>query len=442
MNINPEDPRLDLDVILQHLLTHARDNPRLALALQRQTRRVMDTLDEILSPAPADSPVRNDNPPADTGAVESIPPPDAPAPVPPADRAPPASPEKLASLLDWKGGEPRAATGPAVLVQGKPLARKSALTESHQDLAEHCHLKARAAAWRVRSLLGEEDARERQDLVKQAREADIFLWPLDPTERGPQSRQEIDYQRFSDACDACTVALDAWTRLSNTRPRDLLPLIAEAQSMMRVAAAGAGYARREDTADAVHEWLCETRQRMDIRIERFMKQGDPADPDSAADLQERVLRLLKPTPAPAGNAMGTGRGEDAGVDEDDEEEVPTPEVARVRELLAGKTVAMFCGDRRPLQQQKLVEAFGLRELIWEDLSETYRDGDHARIFNRKDLALVLVAVTLARTVQIYTLPKLAESRGIPAVRLKAGYGVNRVAHEILAQVSEKLAESA
>jgi hypothetical protein len=449
MNINPEDARLDLDVILQHLLSHARDNPRLALALQRQTRRVMDTLDEILSPAPAAPPAVDDSTSRDPDPLATTATRDESRHPPPVEQPPPASPDNVARLIAaWQGGGTDNGTDNdgGVLLRGKALTPGLGL-DRYRQLALHCRLKASAARWRARMLLGDDDEQERLVLVEQASQENLFLWPLDTGPRGPRSREPGAFQRFADTCTVCAMALDAWDRLPMEQAAGILPLIAEAQSMMRVAGSLAGIGRTEQTAEDVHWWLRRATAHAGVFIERFMKAGNPADPDEVHDLRERVTHLLDPPPvaslpAPAATTVDTVQDQDTGDQETDEEEVPTPEVARVRELLAGKTVAMFCGDRRPGKQQALVEAFALNDLLWDDVSGKYNDGDHAWIFNRPDLELVIIASGWLSHSHTYTLPKLAAERGIPVVRLPGGYGVNRVAHEILAQVSEKLAESA
>ncbi|MDY6799437.1 MAG: hypothetical protein SVX28_12055, partial [Pseudomonadota bacterium] len=265
-----------------------------------------------------------------------------------------------------------------------------------------------------------------------------FLWPL--LQDGNLSDNAADFRRLADAYLACAEALEAWQGFPLQRAGELMILIAEAQSMIRVAAAQASQDRLDDTANAVYRWLRTLAADIRVYIPRYMRPGQAADPDQAGNLRERVAALLAPVcadlPPPA-------RMEDPDInDDEDDDDTPSPEVARARELLQHRTVALFCGHRRPEKQRKLVEALELNDLLWEDVSGKYSGGDHEGIFNRPDLELVLIAVRWLSHSQSGNLAKLAARRGVPVVWLKGGYGVNRVAHDVLEQASEQLAELA
>ena len=417
MNAHIADTHADLVLIVDRLLAHARNDTALAAALRRQARRVLELLGEETSATGQKIPT----------TVRS---------------SPPASADNLDRLVSWSLGD-RRETGGGVLVQGEPLDHTEFPGDRHRELADHCRLGARAAVWRARALIGDDAPfSERERLIQEAGDAGVFLWTVTRQPGGGLSRNAGDYQRLADAYTACAEALDAWDRIPMEQAREILTLIAEAQSMIRVAAASAGHHRPENTAVAVYQWLRTLAADIRVYIPRYMRPNQVADPDLAGDLRERVAGLLAPVRA---DLPPPTRVEDPGVtgDEDDgEDEPPTPEVARVRELLRYRTVAMFCGKRQPRRQQQLIDAFELNDLLWEDVTGKYNNGDHAWIFNRPDLELVIVAKGWLSHGHTYTLPKLAAERGVPVVRLPGGYGVNRVAHEILEQVSERLTESA
>ena len=403
----------DLHLITDQLLSRARSDTALATALRRQARRVLAILGEEETNRPTGKPPRT------------------------RQKTPPA-PDKLNRLMDWSRGAHRE-TGGQVLVEGAPLAPGP--KEQYLELATVCRLGARAADWRARLLAGDDASPdEREQLVREASNAGTFLWPL--LQDGNLSDNPADFRRLADVYLACAEALEAWLGFPLQRAGELMILIAESQSMIRVAAAQAGQDRLDDTAGAVYQWLRALAADIRVYIPRYMRPGQAADPGQAGDLRERVAELLTPVRA---DLPPPARMEDPGVtdDEDDEEdEPPTPEVTRARELLQHRTVALFCGDRRPEQQRKLREALELNDLLWEDVSGKYSGGDHAWIFNRPDLELVLIAVRWLSHSQSGNLAKLAARRGVPVVWLKGGYGVNRVAHDVLKQVSEQLAELA
>ena len=406
MNAPFDDLPSDLDFVITQLLAQARDNTRLAAILRRQALRILDNLD---GPEPASHGVRR------SGATS------------PQSRA---SAENLNRLLAWsKDRHGKSASG-IVSISGEPPDPDQASPERYQELAAVCRLKARAADWRACALSGDEaPVTVREDLIHEASDTGVFLWTVTRSQDGQLSRNALDYQRLADTYWACTEALEAWGRLPLSEAREILSLIAEAQSMIRVAASRTGHRRREDTAEAVHGWLCEVAAEIQVYIPRFMKAGEAADPHQAAELRERVSHLLDSAPA-------------AGDDEtsDDDDSPPTGTVARVRELLRHRTVALFCGDRRADKRQQLTEAFELNDLLWNDGCNG--DSDPERIFERPDLDLVLLALRWLDQDQADTLARRAAERGVPVVWLKGGYGVKRVAQDILEQAGEQLANLA
>lgn len=85
------------------------------------------------------------------------------------------------------------------------------------------------------------------------------------------------------------------TYLSGNKLSDLLSLIAESQSAVRIEALHAGLAANPEQETAFR-WLRHTcsPEEQGIMIQRFMRLDDPADPAGHADLQRRILHFCRP----------------------------------------------------------------------------------------------------------------------------------------------------
>ena len=412
--------RQDLERIFNHILVAARSDPTLRTALERQGRRLLVSLGVLpesylpdggeVATEQSESPVN----PAPSHRLEAL-------------------------VARFQGSREEAGKIP---MTGIPLSEDA---DEVTRLIAACYLKARASDWRIRSLVdGTATVGERTALINEGGDCGIYLWMVTRNKEGELSRDPINFERLESTYHVCARALEAWQQMPITRAGEVLPLIAEAQGMIRVAAAQVGLQRPEDTAQAVYEWLRGQAAELRIYIHRHMRPNDPANPDLVHVLNERLNRLLAPAPFRVTMEPGEGDEGDEGEDFDagmaDDEDIPTtPEVARVAELLRGRTVAMFCGDRRPEQAQALEAAFGLGNLLWETTGDKFSTGDHERVLNHPDLALVLVAVRWLSHSHTGNLPREAAERGIPVVRLPGGYGITRVAYEILEQAGERLA---
>lgn len=266
MSAHSPDSHSDLDLVIDQLLHQARSDTRLAAVLRRQAMRVLDNLDEPQGQAEQSTPRGY--------------------------RAP-ASSEDLGRLLAWsKDRQGRSASG-MISISGEAPESDDEGRERYQELADVCHLKARAADWRACALSGgHAPLSEREVLIHEASDTGVFLWTVTRSQDGRLSREAPDYQILAEAYFACAEALEAWGQLPIDRAREILSLIAESQSMIRAAATRVGHRRREDTAEAVHGWLCEVAAEIQVYIPRFMKVGESADPDMAADLRARVGQLL------------------------------------------------------------------------------------------------------------------------------------------------------
>lgn len=401
--------RQDLEQILDYLVLAARTDHALHQALERQARRLLINLGS------------HEVPMSNTISVPQSP--------------PPSTPDRLEALME------RFRNSPSELPEDF-LAPASGeiqnVDEEVSRLITACQLKAWATGWRIRSLVdGNATVSERNDLINRGADHNIYLWMVTRNKEGELSRDPLNFERLEATYRVCARTLEAWQRLPLSRAGEVLPLIAEAQGMIRVAAAQVGLQRPEDTAQAVYEWLRGQAAELRIYIHRHMRPNDPANPDLVQVLDERVSRLME-----TGTFNGyTEDSDDHGADESMHAEyasMTSPEVAEVAELLQGRTVAVFGGECRAERVEALEEAFGLHQLVWVECGSRYSPADHEHIFDRPDLALVLVAIRRTESGQGMDLPEMAAERGIPLVRLAGGYGVSRVAHAILDQVGDDI----
>lgn len=289
MNAHLEDTYADVDLIVDRVIRQARSNDALAATLCRQALWLLEALNEAQPIEQATS-----RPPA------------------------PVTPGTAKSPLD-----------------------------PYLELAAACRLKARAADWLARAVAGENPPlQERELMIREAGNLGVFLWIVTPQPHDDLCYDAVCYRRLTDAYLACADALEMWKDLPPHRARELLLLVAEAQSMIRVAAKRVGYQRTDDTAAAVYRWLRDIATHTRTYIPRYMRAGETADPALAADLRERVATLLDPLhadqllPPPA-------RMEDPGFDDDDESGVPAQTPARADHAGTAET-ATGRQQRRPV----------------------------------------------------------------------------------------------
>ncbi len=119
------------------------------------------------------------------------------------------------------------------------------------------------------------------------------------------------------------------------------------------------------------------------------------------------------------------------------EEPPSPEVAEVRRLLAGRRVVLIGGQLRPASRDALAEAFDLAGLDWVVTDDHESVGIFEAPVARPEVAVVLLAIRWSShsygEVQAY-----CDRFGKLLVRLPGGYNSNQVAHQILSQVGQRL----
>ncbi len=116
----------------------------------------------------------------------------------------------------------------------------------------------------------------------------------------------------------------------------------------------------------------------------------------------------------------------------------SPEVTEAARLLAGKSMVLIGGDRRPNALESLKTSLGLKELYWIETSEHQSLEEFEPWVARPDVALVLLAIRWSSH-SFGDVRQFCERHGKPLVRLPAGYHPNQVAYQILLQCSDQLA---
>lgn len=114
------------------------------------------------------------------------------------------------------------------------------------------------------------------------------------------------------------------------------------------------------------------------------------------------------------------------------------EVARAAELLRGRTVVLIGGDVRPLSKRRLERDLEIGELRWLSTSPHERHDSLIPDIVRDDVDLVMLAIRFTSHSH-GEFAEVCDRAGKPFVRLPGGYGSAQVAHQVLEQISERLA---
>lgn len=116
---------------------------------------------------------------------------------------------------------------------------------------------------------------------------------------------------------------------------------------------------------------------------------------------------------------------------------PSATVREARRLLAGKRALLIGGERRAQDEERLRRDLGLSSLIWIG-TRAHRPLAHlVEAATRPEVDLVLILIRFSDHA-LGELREPTEAAGKVFVRLKAGYGSERVAHDVLEQASERL----
>lgn len=167
---------------------------------------------------------------------------------------------------------------------------------------------------------------------------------------------------------------------------------------------------------------------------------------SNAGLREALGGLSPPPTFTPGEALAlalreSARAAPAPQEPEEDDDPSTPEVALARQLLDGKKALLIGGEAREPQRLDLEQRLGLRELIWLSTRDHESVARYEDWIRRPDVDLVLRLVRLTNHAH-GELQEMAKRHGKIFVNLKAGYGVNRVAHDVLEQASERLSPPA
>jgi hypothetical protein len=179
-------------------------------------------------------------------------------------------------------------------------------------------------------------------------------------------------------------------------------------------------------------------------IEQLVAEGlPPSDAEVRALLLPMVEEMPEMEIGPGMRAVleevdrhlaAAGDGE---VDVEPRKRAEAPEVARVRQWLAGKKVVLIGGIPRPRAQAALEKAFALDELVWLAGLHHRSFFDFEPAIARPETALVILAIRWSSH-SFGEVRGLCERYGKPLVRLPAGYNPDQVALQIAQQVSEAL----
>ncbi|MAF64139.1 MAG: hypothetical protein CMJ84_00580 [Planctomycetes bacterium] len=298
-------------------------------------------------------------------------------------------------------------------------------------------------------------------------------------------------------------------------PEDLLSLLSEVQSALRVALEAADQ-QKDSEQFAMYSWLRDQAREHRILIPRHMRLTDPADPAEWFDLRERIDALdRRMTTAEEERRRKTAlldklryhilKLKDAREDErhqhwtsmagvmrdwvvegrppsnrdlcdpllpliddipegvefekpallvlravdelsaslQDQRPAPargrerTPEVLEAARLLRGRVVVMIGGQARRHSKRQLEEDLEFGELRWIATTAHRSLAPLEVEIAKPDVALVILAIRWSDHAK-GDLKPCAERAGVPFLRLPGGYNPNRVAHEILSQVSGQL----
>lgn len=178
-------------------------------------------------------------------------------------------------------------------------------------------------------------------------------------------------------------------------------------------------------------------------LDRLVTEGTP--PSSRA-IREAVLPILDDLPATGDSSPGFRLvlGEidrflatrsvgavGAAVPE------PTAEVRRAAEMLAGRSVVLIGGIRRPQAQAVLRSTLRLEELVWIGTREHQSIRGFEAAIARPDVVVVLLAIRWSSHA-FGDVKQYCDRYGKPLVRLPGGYNPAQVASQILAQCSGQL----
>lgn len=158
-----------------------------------------------------------------------------------------------------------------------------------------------------------------------------------------------------------------------------------------------------------------------------------------------VLNLLRPIAGspPEGlpnvaRAIAGLRGREHGESPEGDGDRYSDAVGRVRDMVRGRRMVIVGGERREEAAARIRSAFELSELEWVELPEHSSSAPAEAPIRRPDTRIVLILIRLAGHLHVEDVTAFCERHGKALVRLPAGYNPERIAAEVLEQVSGKL----
>lgn len=115
-----------------------------------------------------------------------------------------------------------------------------------------------------------------------------------------------------------------------------------------------------------------------------------------------------------------------------------PEIARVADLLRGRTIVLIGGERRPQAQEALRRSFDLSEVDWIEAREHSSSAPFEAHVARPEVAIVILAIRWTSH-SFGEVKAFCDQYDKPLVRLPGGYNPGQVAVQVLAQCGERLA---
>lgn len=196
---------------------------------------------------------------------------------------------------------------------------------------------------------------------------------------------------------------------------------------------------RDPTDGAPHDVA-----RIDESVRNLLDLGvAPSDPRFAASIPSAVHDRLRPDASPQLSLVLDALAQRA-VPRDAAPPAPAREwsenVLRARRLLAGKRLVILGGIRKPDAEQRIIDAFDLRDLEWVRLNEHTSGAPMNAPIARADTALVVILIRFIGHLHAEEARLAATSAGKPFIHLPAGYSPEQIADAILQQASKALAQ--
>lgn len=518
VNMDSEPVLTALNSVIHRLVILATEDAQLRIELRRLALAVLNITgvpDQQAAPEPAVEEL-----PA-VQVAEAVSPAVEPAPAVSPPPQPTAQPPL--ALPELTLGQQRPTAEPAPISYPEDWARTADFDLSL--IETRCRLKAEGARWAAtRRRLLADGANYRtdvepmdQDIISRAKGIpDCFLWMCHPSGPSPADSKlyEVVAHCFEAVADAVSLVRQLQEESETLRNEfeRALDLLAEAQSALRVAIDVMDGPTDTDQTH-VFSWLRATASERQVFIQRYMRIGDPADPDQWADLDSRIEALdsevqrirqrnkkrkklmgkvrhkaslivndpkgaqgewatliatveellndglpvsnreLRESLVPIIDSLPEGADVPPGFQSVLQEidrfmatypppetravSPPTQEVQAVARLLSNKSLVMIGGDRRGGAYHAIKEAFHLKELFWIETREHQSIEGFEPYVARPDVAAVLLAIRWSSH-SYGEVKDFCDRYGKPLVRLPAGYGLNQMAAQIMAQCSQRL----